>query len=312
MVSIIIVNYNTSDILGLSLSSVHNWEGKDNYEIIVVDNCSDEKNVSILDNHSLTFPDVKFIRLKEQVSFSEANNIGAESSSHKDFLLIMNPDIIFSESLLKNLSKIMSDNKTIGAVSPLLLGEDNNFQYGYFQRYPTIRRFIYFESIFAKLFIKNRYFNNKYLMNLDIKTHSGDLQFTEQIPCAFFFTTYNLFKEIGMMDTSFKLFFEDVDLSYRVNKKYKLAVVPQLKVLHLSGVSFETLDNWWMYGRFVVSMINFIKIHNGTAKAFLLKQIVNLNSRLVLLGEIIKSPSKASLEYRYKKHKYLLDLLKET
>ena len=43
-----------------------------------------------------------------------------------------------------------------------------------------------------------------------------------------------------MMDTSYKLFFEDVDLSYRINQKYKLAIVPQLKVLHLSGVSFAT------------------------------------------------------------------------
>jgi len=311
MVSIVIVNYNTSDILGLSLSSVYNWEEKDNYEIIVVDNCSDEKNVSILDNHSLTFPDVKFIRLKEQVSFSEANNIGAESSTHKDFLLIMNPDILFSESLLLKLSKIMSDNKTIGALSPLLLGEDKNFQYSYFQRYPTIKRFIYFESIFAKMFIKNRHFNNKYLMNLDIQTDTVELQFIEQIPCAFFFTTYNIFKEIGMMDTSFKLFFEDVDLSYRINQKYKLAIVPQLKVLHLSGVSFATPDNWWMYGKFITSMINFIRIHNSTTRAFLLKQIVKMNSHTVLLGEIVKSPSKATLKYRYKKHKYLLDLLKE-
>ena len=43
MVSIVIVNYNTSDILGLPLSSVYHWEEKDNYEIIVVDNCSGRK-----------------------------------------------------------------------------------------------------------------------------------------------------------------------------------------------------------------------------------------------------------------------------
>jgi hypothetical protein len=311
MVSIVIVNFNTSDILGSSLSSVLHWEGKGDYEIIVVDNCSDEKNISILDKHSLTFPNVKFIRLKEQVSFSEANNIGAEGSSHKEFLIIMNPDILFTQPLLNELSKIMNDNKEIGALSPLLLGEDKNFQYSYFQRYPTIRRFIYFESIFAKLFIKSRHFNNKYLMNLDINVDSKELQFTEQIPCAFFFTSYNIFKETGMMDKSYKLFFEDVDLSYRVNQKYKLAIVPQYKVLHLSGVSFVSSDNWWMYGRFVISMINFIRIHNGVLKAFLLRQIVKLNSSVVLLGEIIKSPSKASLQYRYKKHKYLLDLLKE-
>lgn len=311
MVSIVIVNFNTSDILEKSLSSVYAFEQKGTFEIIVVDNCSDEDNKAKIDALCLSFPDVKFISLEKQVSFSEANNVGAKSASHKDFLLIMNPDIIFTEPLLKELINIISDNKSIGALSPLLLGEDNNFQYGYFQRYPTIRRFIFFESVFAKLFIKKRYYNNKYLMNLDIKTDSQVLQYTEQIPCAFFFTTFSIFGEVGKMDTSFKLFFEDVDLSFRVNQKYKLAVVPPLKVLHLSGASFATPDNWWMYGKFVVSMINFIKLHNGQAKAVTLKFIVKLNSRIVLLGEFLKSPSKSTLQYRYKKHKYLLGLLKE-
>lgn len=311
MVSIIIVNYNTSEILERSILSVQNTEVKGTYEIIVVDNSSDEKNTLILNSLIATFPGVKFIRLNEQVSFSEANNIGAESAANKDFLLIMNPDIIFTEPLLDKLVKLFSDNNKLGAVSPLLLGEDGKFQYGYFQRYPSISRFIYFESLIAKLFIKKRYFNNKYLMNLDIKTDISDIQFTEQIPCAFFLTTFDVFNEVGKMDTSFKLFFEDVDLSYRINKKYKLAVEPKLKVLHLSGVSFANADNWWMYGRFVVSMINFIKLHNGVFKSNLLKIIVKINSRLILSGLTIKSPSKASLQYRYKKHKYLLDLLKE-
>ena len=65
-----------------------------------------------------------------------------------------------------------------------------------------------------------------------------------------------------------------------------------------------------MYGKFITSMINFIRIHNSTTKAFLLKQIVKMNSRTVLLGEILKSPSKATLKYRYKKHKYLFRFTK--
>ncbi|MCX6156987.1 MAG: glycosyltransferase family 2 protein [Ignavibacteriae bacterium] len=311
MVSVIIVNYNTSEILERSLESVKRVEGNMEYEIIVVDNCSDEINSSKLDSLSSLYPSVKFIRLKEKVSFSEANNIGVKSATKKEYLLIMNPDIIFSEPLFDKLINVISCNKSIGAVTPLLIGEDNKFQYSYFQRYPTIMRFICFISVFAKLFDKKKYFQNKYLMNLDINTESDEMQFVEQIPCAFFFTTYSIFMEIGMMDTSYELFFEDVDLCYRYNKKYKLAVIPKMKVHHLSGVSFSVPDNWWMYGRFVTSMIIFFRLHKSKLSFVSLKFIARMNSRLILFSELMKSPSKASLNHRYKKHKYLLDLLKE-
>lgn len=311
MISVIIVNYNTSGILAECIESIYRFEKDEGFEIIVVDNKSDAANAALLNVLGEKYKAVKIIRLGKKVSFSEANNTGYAESARNGYTLIMNPDIIFTEPLFAKLEKIMMENPGIGALCPLLLGEDGKFQYSYFQRYPTLKRFIYFDSVLAKLFDGSEKRRNKYLCNLDIETSSDELQYVGQIPCAFFFTTPGIFRETGMMDISYELFFEDVDISYRMSKTYKLAVVPYLKVNHLSGASFRTEDNWWMHGRFLSSMINFFEIHYGRKSAKKLECFSALNSRIIILTEHIKALIGKKDEYRMKKHKYFLNLLGE-
>jgi GT2 family glycosyltransferase len=152
---------------------------------------------------------------------------------------------------------------------------------------------------------------NKYLENQDIDISTGKLYFTEQIPCAFFLTTKDILNNIDFMDENYKLFFEDVDLSYRIAKNKKLAVDTSLKVTHLGGSSFKSKDNWWLHGRYIVSMIFFFSKHYSFPRTFLLKLFVYLNSYFILFLEILKRPFGKSDNYRIKKHKYLLALLKE-
>ncbi len=311
MISVIIVNYNTSDILEKCVESVYEFEKNNNYEIIIVDNASDEENKGALKRISERFNLSGTIYLGNKVSFSEANNTGFEASSKNGYTLIMNPDIIFTEPLFDKLIRITENNKELGAVCPLLTGEDGKFQQGYFQRYPTLKRFIYYDSVLAKFFGGSEKRNNKFLCNLEIDTSSEKLQYVEQIPCAFFFTTAEIFAGIGKMDTSFELFFEDVDLSYRIHKTRKLAVAPFVKVTHLSGASFRTEDNWWMHGRFIMSMINFFRKHYGEKEARKLECFSAINSRIIILLEKIKSVFGKKDEYRIKKHAHFLNLLKE-
>ncbi len=311
MISVIIVNYNTSEILEKCIESVYEFEKKNIFEIIIVDNASDKENMEALKRISERFNLPNIIYLGKRVSFSEANNIGFEASSKNGYTLIMNPDIIFTNPLFEELIKITENNREIGAVCPLLTGDDGGFQRGYFQRYPTLRRFVYFDSMLAKFFDGSVKRRNKYLCDMEIDTNSASLQYVEQIPCAFFFTTAEIFEGIGKMDTSYELFFEDVDLSYRIHKTRKLAVAPFLNVRHVSGASFRTEDNWWMHGRFIMSMINFFNKHYGEKEARKLECFSAINSRIIIFLEIIKSVFGQKDEYRMKKHSHFLKLLKE-
>jgi GT2 family glycosyltransferase len=311
MISIIIVNYNTSEILGKCIESVYKYENENNFKIIVVDNFSDDKNINQLKSLLEIYTEVRTIFLDKKVGFSEANNIGFRYSSGKDYILIMNPDIIFTRPLFDDIIKIMEKNKKIGAVCPLLVGTDGKFQYMYFQKNPSVCRYIFFDSIISRLFENSERLKKKYLYDYKIRTDTNEIQFVNHIPCAFFFTTAKIFSEVEMMDTSYELFFEDMDLSYRIGKNYNLAVISFLQVLHLSGTSFRTEDNGWMYGRFIFGMINFTEKHLGKSKARNLECVSSLNSHFVLLMEKVKGLFGKADEHRIKKHIFFLSLLKK-
>ncbi len=308
LISIIIVNHNTGIILKECIESVFKIENASGFEIIIIDNFSIDNSREVINSLTTKYQNIQSIFTDSLISFSAANNLGINISKC-EFVLIMNPDIIFSEPVLAKLVEQFKQDPSIGAISPALIGTDGNFQRNYFQRYPTIRQFVFYHSILAKLFNRSAKRMNKYLENQDIDINTGNRYFTEQIPCAFFLTTRKLLDEIGLMDEGFRLFFEDVDLSYRVAKHHKLAVDTARKVTHLGGSSFKSKDNWWLHGRYIASMVYFFKKHYSGSRTTFLKLFIYLNSYLILLFEILKKIVGRSDTYRIKKHKYLLRLI---
>jgi O-antigen biosynthesis protein len=309
LTSIIIVNHNTHEVLKDCVESVFRFEDPVSFEIIIVDNASKDNSQVIIDELCKKYSNISSIYLKELKSFSFANNRGIEIAKG-EFILIMNPDIIFTEPLFNKLITLANSNRAYGALSPALTGTDGNFQRGYFQRYPAIKQFIYYYSFLAGFFNRSAKRMNKYLENQDIDIATGKTYFTQQIPCAFFFTTKGILQKIGFMDERFVLFFEDVDLSYRINKTHKLAVDTSIKVTHLGGASFKTENNWWLHGRFIRSMVYFFEKHYSPLRAFTLKLLVKVNSYFILFFEKLKALFNKSDKYRINKHRYLLKLLR--
>ncbi len=309
LISIIIVNHNTGDILKDCIGSLHKYENTGNIEIIIVDNFSNDNSRSIIDTIKKEYPGVQNVFTDSLISFSAANNLGINISKGK-YILIMNPDIIFTEPVLEKLTADLENDSSIGVVSPALTGTDGKFQRNYFQRYPSIRQFIYYHSILSKFFNRSAKRMNTYLENQDIDIKTGKMYYTEQIPCAFFLTERDTLNKAGSLDENFKLFFEDVDLSYRIAKEKRLAVDTSLKITHLGGSSFKSDDNWWLHGRYIVSMIWFFRKHYSAIRTFLLTFLVYLNSFVILFIEYVKKIIGKSDIYRINKHKNLLKLLK--
>ena len=304
--SIIIVCHNSGDIVQECLESLAKHEDSSRVEIILVDNASREEQKEVIKNLEAEYRNVKALLLEEDKGFSYANNRGYELSSGEN-IIIMNPDIIFTESVIPGLVK---DLEEYGAVCPLLIGTDGKFQRNYFQRYPSLMQFVLFTSILAKIFNKSSWLMNRYLENQDVDVDSGRVEQVEQIPGAFFMLSRELFERVGRMDEGYKLFFEDVDISYQVNKMRKLCVDTRLSVTHLGGTSFQTDENWWLYGRYVNSMLYFFKKNYSGVRYLLLKTATIINSYFIILLEKIKKPFGKAETYRYKKHRNFLKELK--
>lgn len=309
-ISIVIVNFNTVVVLADCIKSIYNFESENNFEIIIVDNASQDNSKEIIRQIASERKNIKFIFLDEKKSFSHANNKGIEISTG-EFILIMNPDIFFTETLLDKLTQKFSEHENLGAISPALLGTDGKFQRNYFQRYPTVLQFIFFQSLFAKLFFRFPKLMNHYLENQDIDVSTNKKYKVEQIPCAFFFTSRKILEQTGLMDENYFLFFEDVDLSFRIHKDYKLEVDTSLSVTHLGGSSFKSDNNWCLHGRFIISMVYFFEKHYGKTRTFILKFLVRINSYTVIIIENVMSFIGKGSSHRLNKHKYLIKLLKE-
>ncbi len=304
-VSIIIVNHNTAEVLKDCVESAFKFESSDMFEIIVVDNYSKDSSEIIIKQFEQKYSNVKSIFLKKLESFSFSNNRGFYVSTG-EYTLIMNPDIIFTEAVLEKLIQNIEADKTIGGITPMLMGTDNHFQRNYFQRYPSVIQFILFQSVLMKIFHKFPKLMNRYLEDQDIEKNNNELVSVDQIPGAFFLTTRTIFEEIGKMDESFKLFWEDMDLSYQIGKKYKLIVNKKLRITHLGGSSFHSDENWWMYARYIMSMNYFFDKNYNFLRATGLKFFSILNSVFVVDVELIKKLFGKSDVYRFRKHKNFL------
>ena len=79
-----------------------------------------------------------------------------------------------------------------------------------------------------------------------------------------------------------------------------------LQVTHLGGESFKTSDDYWLHGRFILSMINFFHKNYTGFKTNILKSLVLSNSYLILFMEKINTFLGKEDEFRIRKHKYLL------
>ena len=304
-VSIIIVNHNTAEVLKECIESVYQYEDKNTFEIIIVDNNSSDNSNEIISFFQGNNVNIKSILLNKLESFSLANNRGYDLSSG-DVILIMNPDIIFTEPVLKRLVFNFEEDKNVGAISPMLIGQDGKFQRNYFQRYPSVIQYFLFHSVLMKVFYRFPKLMNRYLENQDIEKSKKEIFYVEQIPGAFFLMPRKVFEQVGKMDEKFPLFFEDMDLSYQINKNYKNAVNTKLKITHLGGTSFQSDENWWLYSRYTMSMNYFFDKNYNFLRGLILKILSVVNSSLIILIEILKGFVGKKNIYRYKKHKNFL------
>ncbi|MBU1625988.1 glycosyltransferase, partial [bacterium] len=144
--SIIIVNWNTRGILEECLISLNSIDWKDvgiGYEIIVVDNASEDNSVEMVKGN---FPDVRVIACTTNIGFGPAVNKAVEIATG-DFYLISNADVIYSVSPINGMLSCLHSDSTISAVAPKIVDRSGNKQPSSF-KFPTLKR-LAFEQFFS-------------------------------------------------------------------------------------------------------------------------------------------------------------------
>ncbi|MDO8669580.1 MAG: glycosyltransferase family 2 protein [Candidatus Buchananbacteria bacterium] len=240
--SIIIVSWNTKDLLKKCLLSVYQNQGDLAVEIFVIDNNSNDKTVEMLRNE---FKEVKLMANSKNIGFAKANN-QALKLAQGEYILLLNPDTEILNGSLKKAVAFMKANAGCGALGAKLLWPDKSLQL-------SVRRFPTFLPIFLmfikapKLFKRIKSIERYLYADFDYTR----LQEVDQIMGAFMMLPKKVVAKIGFLDERFFIWFEEVDLCQRI-KKSGLQVIynPDIEIIHYGGQSFaqeKIIKKQWLF-----------------------------------------------------------------
>jgi GT2 family glycosyltransferase len=271
--SISIVNWNTKEILRKCLNSLYKNTFKD-FEIFVVDNDSSDGSAEMIRQE---FPQTNLIANTQNTGFAKANNQAIKLSAG-EYILVLNPDIIVFQDTLKKMITYIENNNDIGALGIKLLNENSTeIKKGYFRKYPSLRQTFLFYTMLENLSLRSKWLKNKFWE----KTDTSQITTIEQIPGACLLLRRKTIDEIGLFDERFGLFFEDVDLCYRINKSHwKIYFNPEIEAIHIGAQSIGLLNYTELATKFFTSMHLYLKKHHSSIKAIITKYIVILNTML--------------------------------
>jgi len=219
--SIIIVNWNTGDLLNNCISSILDKINKNlSYEIIVVDNNSTDESIELVrKNHSSTGK-LRIIEEKENHGFSKGNNIGVNNSNGQ-YILFLNPDTIILENSVEKMLRFYKNNQkkmNIGILAPKLLNIDGSVQH-------SVNSFPMFS--FNKIY---KLFKNKFSKSAKKINYPHIIDWARG---ACLLISRDVGERLGFWNEEFPIYGEDLELCYRYKLHgYNTVYTPQISIIH--------------------------------------------------------------------------------
>lgn len=266
--SIVIVNYNVKYFLEQCLHSVQNACQGLKAEIFVVDNNSVDGSIKMVKEK---FPEVYLIENKDNKGFSAANN-QAIRLAKGEYILLLNPDTIVEDDTLIKVTEFMDLHPDAGGLGVKMLDGKGKFLPESKRGLPT--PIVSFFKVFglSYLFPKSRLFGTYHLGFLDKdKTHQVDV-----LAGAFMLLRKKVLDKIGLLDESFFMYGEDIDLSYRITQAgYHNYYYPGTRIIHYKGESTKKSSLNYIFV-FYNAMIVFAKKHFSKKNARTFSIMINL------------------------------------
>jgi O-antigen biosynthesis protein len=240
--SIIIVNFNVKDFLAQALRTItksadyakSRRPGFD-YEIIVVDNASDDGSVEMLRS---AFSGVDVIENDKNVGFARANN-AAIDRSRGEFLLLINPDTLVQEDTLDVMISAMEADPQIGMAGCKILNPDGSLQLACRRGFPT--PWVAFTKIsgLSSLFPGTRLFGRYNVTYADPDERCD----VDAISGSFMMVRRDVYERVGGLDETFFMYGEDLDWCYRIQQAgWKIVYIPDTQIIHYKGESTKRSD----------------------------------------------------------------------
>ncbi|MGQ2117392.1 glycosyltransferase family 2 protein [Ornithobacterium rhinotracheale] len=231
--SIIIVNYNTSNLVADCVKSIIANTSQDlSYEIIVVDNASSQADIEKLK----TINNINLVLSNENLGFGKGNNLGVKHSKG-DILLFLNSDTILYEDSLNIMYNFFVENETtlnMGALGCELVDVEKkpNGSYYHFTNCKKIMK-SYGSMIFKKLSPKD----------VPFKFNENGVAEVDFVIGADLMMRKDIFKKIGGFDKDYFMYFEEADMQLKLKELgLNRIVINHTHIIHLEGGSSESIE----------------------------------------------------------------------
>jgi hypothetical protein len=288
--SIIIISWNTRQLLANCLTSILQHRGTLALEIIVVDNASHDGSATLVAD---AFPDVRLKINASNVGFAPANNQAIREAQGR-YILLLNSDTVVHPEALALLVRYMDANPRAGIAGACLLNADGSLQPSWAQ----------FPSVASELLGEN------FRVRQPLPSAAGLTAYAvDWVGGACLLIRRAAIEQVGLMDESFFMYSEETDWCFRVKRAGWLNVyLPQARVTHFGGASSRQ-NNIPMFVELNRSKLLFFRKHYGRLGAESLRRVLLASTTLKLLAFWLVSRLGGGCRPDLERHRALLRAL---
>lgn len=258
MLSVLIVNWNTRELLRACLTSLYRFSPQEPFEVIVLDNASTDGSAEMVGSD---FPQAKLLSSATNCGYAAGNNLAFGAASG-EWLLTLNPDTEFIDDSLQRSLDLLRARPEVGCLAPRLIYPDGRTQSSV-RGWPTAMGVLGDATGLGKLFPRSKWGSYR------LRTFDYEKEQEAPQPMG----TFLLFRRSAVervadprkpFDEQFPIFFNEVDLLYRMHLAgLKCLYSPSVRVIHHGGESTKQVRKSmiWESHR---SLARFLKKHYRT------------------------------------------------
>ena len=257
--SIIIVNYNTADMLVRCLHSIRS-QSFNNPEVIVVDNASQDNSLEVIKG---ILPWVKVIANKRNLGFAKANNQALKISNGK-YIYFLNPDTELKEGAFNAIIEFMKSNPEVGLAGTRIVNPDGSYQSSIERHYPGERH-----------------------SKGELSGLKGDIAW---VLGASMIARRIVLRDVGGFDERFFIYGDDLDLCLSVRRAgWSIGYIPNAVVVHWGGASEKDTLPFELWKKKLDAEFLFYKKYYSakTIKAIRRTNIVHALWRIITLNLVL-------------------------
>ncbi|MBX2999742.1 MAG: glycosyltransferase family 2 protein [Caldilineaceae bacterium] len=238
--AIVILSYNTQDLLRDCLRSVFAAEGDFTYAVCVVDNASEDGSADMVRTE---FPQATLIAHDQNIGYSAGNNLGMRHVGFEGtppswplprYLLLLNPDTLVPPGAFAQMIRFMDEQPQVGVAGPRVRRPDGSLDLACRRSFPTPKVSFFRLTGLSRLFPHSRLFN---AYNLEFLPEDA-VHAVDSVVGAYMQVRREAIEGVGLLDESYFMYGEDLDWAKRIKDAgWEIWYNGQVEITHVKEAS---------------------------------------------------------------------------